>query len=65
MRDFESIHKRKIDIAKRPILRQRIPGLRGDKKRGPGVEQKGFNDNYLLMDTYFTLPQYFYERAQA
>ena len=51
MRDFEGIHKRKIDITKRPIHRERIPGLKGDKKRGPGIEQKGFNDNYLLMDT--------------
>lgn len=48
---FENLHKREVDISRRPTRDIHVPGLKGDETRGRnGVDAKHFADNFLLLD---------------
>ncbi|CAG8958614.1 hypothetical protein HYFRA_00009931 [Hymenoscyphus fraxineus] len=50
--DFETYDKRFKDVTKSPESALRIPGLRGDMRRGlKGSEAKRFEDNQLILDS--------------
>lgn len=48
---FERMDKRNKDVTRRPTGSLKVPGLRGDVRRGlTGSKAKRFEDNRLLLD---------------